>query len=135
MTLFLLFSTFFLIKAQQDGYNQERHRRRRRPSAPVAPDSASVDVVYVHCNVGRALWLRGPAGTGPVLLSAFTAYLPEDGLLPAAAAAAAAAAGGAAGAGASGGAGGVGDEPPYKDRLDVIDIASGYHEQLELPHL
>lgn len=28
----------------------------------------------------------------------------------------------------------AGDETPYKERLDIIDILTGYHEQIALPH-
>lgn len=35
-------------------------------------------MVYVHHDLARGLWVRGATGTGPVLTSAFIAFLPGD---------------------------------------------------------
>ncbi|XP_026193611.1 uncharacterized protein LOC34619572 [Cyclospora cayetanensis] len=51
----------------------------------LSPEAASLDVVYIHQNVNRALWVRGNTATGPVLTSAFLAFLPGDAVFPAAA--------------------------------------------------
>ncbi|KAL8272419.1 hypothetical protein Esti_003709 [Eimeria stiedai] len=81
MTMFLLFSTFFLIRVQQDTYTHNHDRRRRKHNDPLlAPEAASVDVVYIHRSVFRGLWVRGASGVGPILTSAFIAYLPDESL-------------------------------------------------------
>ncbi|KAL8436502.1 hypothetical protein Efla_006753 [Eimeria flavescens] len=83
MTMFLLFTTFFIIRVQQDNYGHNHERRRRKHNDPLlAPEAASLDVVYVHRDVPRGLWVRGATGSGPILTSAFIAFLPGQTTQP-----------------------------------------------------